>query len=45
LSTCRRFDEALREYVARRRRLETLQLFGAVELDAAYDPRRERARK
>jgi len=37
-------DEALREYVARRLRLETLQLFGTVELDESYEPAAERGR-
>lgn len=36
--------EALREYVAHRRRLEALEVFGTVEFDASFDYKRARAR-
>jgi hypothetical protein len=39
-------EEALNEYVARRKQLEILELFGQVEYDPAYDYKQERrARK
>lgn len=33
---------ALREYVARHKQLEVLDLFGTIDFDPAYDPRRSR---
>ena len=37
-------NQALEEYVARRRRLKALDLFGTVEFDPDYDARAERSR-
>ncbi len=37
-------NEALREYVAYRRRLEALEVFGTVEFDTSFDYKRARAR-
>jgi len=38
-------NEALREYIARRRRLATLDAFGAVDFDAGYDYKRARKQR
>jgi Arc/MetJ family transcription regulator len=38
-------NEALREYVAYRRRLEALDVFGTVEFDPAYDYKQARTRQ
>ena len=35
-------NEALREYVMRRKRKEILSLFGKVEMEPSYDYRKER---
>ena len=35
-------NQALAEYVARRRRLKTLELFGQIDLDPAYDYKKAR---
>lgn len=35
---------ALEEFIARREQRELLDLFGSVEWDATYDPKRERSR-
>jgi len=35
---------ALEEFIARREQRRILELFGALEWDAAYDPKRERSR-
>jgi Arc/MetJ family transcription regulator len=35
-------NEALKEYIQRRRRLAVLKLFGTVEFDETYDYKRER---
>ena len=35
-------NEALREFIQRRQRVELAKLFGRVEYDAAYDYKRER---
>lgn len=37
-------NEALREYVAYRRRLEALEVFGTVEFDPSFDYKRSRTR-
>jgi Arc/MetJ family transcription regulator len=37
-------DEALREYIDRRKRLAALELFGSVDFDPAWDHKAERAR-
>lgn len=37
-------NEALREYVERRRQLEVLDLFGTIDFDPGYDYKRERRR-
>ena len=37
-------NEALEEYVARRRRLEILDLFGRIDYDPDYAPKEQRAR-
>lgn len=36
---------ALQEYVAHRKQLEILKLFGAIDYDTRYDYKRERGRK
>lgn len=36
---------ALKEYVARRRRLKIIDLFGSVDFDAGYDYKASRRRK
>jgi Arc/MetJ family transcription regulator len=38
-------NEALREYIQRRRQLEILELFGKVDFDPTYDYKRQRRRK
>ena len=38
-------NEALREYIQRRRQLEILKLFGKVDFDPTYDYKRQRRRK
>jgi Arc/MetJ family transcription regulator len=38
-------NEALREFIQRRQRLELMKLFGKVEYDARYDHKKERRRR
>jgi Arc/MetJ family transcription regulator len=38
-------NEALREYIQRRKQLEILKLFGKVDFDPTYDYKRQRRRK
>lgn len=38
-------NEALREYVARRKRLKALDLFGTVDFDPSYVQKRERRKR
>lgn len=38
-------DEALREYVQRRKQLEILQLFGQIDYDESYDYKASRYRQ
>ena len=38
-------NEALREFVQRRKRLEILDLFGTIDFDPDYDYKAERKRK
>jgi Arc/MetJ family transcription regulator len=38
-------NEALREYIQRRKQLEILDLFGKVEFDPGYDYKRQRKRR
>lgn len=38
-------NEALREFIQRRQRLELMKLFGKVEYDARYDYKKERRRR
>jgi len=38
-------NEALREYIQRRRQTKLLELFGKVDFDAAYDHKKQRLRK
>jgi len=38
-------EEALREYVLRRKQQGVLKLFGTVEYDSRYDYKRQRARR
>ncbi len=38
-------NEALREYIERRKRKEIIFLFGNVDIDPAYDYKKERQRK
>ena len=38
-------NEALREFVQRRHRLELIKLFGTVEYDPKYDYKKERRRR
>ena len=35
-------EEALRQYVARKRRLAALDAFGTIDFDPAYDPKQAR---
>ena len=37
-------NEALREYIQRRKQLEILDLFGKIDFDPAYDYKRQRKR-
>lgn len=37
-------NEALREYIQRRRQVKILELFGKVEFDPAYDHKKQRRR-
>ena len=37
-------NEALREYIQRRRQSEILKLFGTVEMDPSYDYKKQRRR-
>lgn len=36
--------EALKEYIARRKQLQVIELFGTVEYDADYDYKKQRSR-
>lgn len=38
-------NEALREYIQRRKQVEIVQLFGKVDFDPTYDYKRQRRRK
>ncbi len=38
-------NEALREYIARRRRRELLELFGKIDYDPTYDYKAHRSRR
>ena len=38
-------NEALREYIERRKRKEIISMFGNVDIDPAYDYEKERQRK
>ncbi len=38
-------NEALREYILRRRRLRALKAFGTIDFDPAYDYKRARGRR
>lgn len=38
-------NEALREYVQRRKQLEVLELFGQIDFDPRYDYKKARQRK
>ena len=38
-------NEALREFIRRRQRLELVKLFGTIEYDVAYDYKSERRRR
>jgi Arc/MetJ family transcription regulator len=38
-------NEALREYIQRRKQLEILNLFGKIDFDPAYDYKRQRKRR
>ena len=38
-------DEALREFIARRERLELVKLFGQIDYDRRYDYKKERRRR
>ena len=37
-------NEALREYIQRRRQLKVVGLFGKIDFDASYDHKRQRRR-
>jgi Arc/MetJ family transcription regulator len=37
-------NQALREYIQRRRQAKIIKLFGTVEFDAAYDHKKQRRR-
>lgn len=37
--------EALHEYIARRKQLDVLKLFGTIEWDASYDYKKQRRRR
>jgi Arc/MetJ family transcription regulator len=38
-------NEALREYIQRRKQLEILNLFGKIDFDPTYDYKRQRKRR
>lgn len=38
-------NEALREFIERRQRLELIKLFGKIEYDSRYDYKKERRQK
>ena len=38
-------NEALREFIQRRQRVEIVKLFGTIEYDPAYDYKKERRRR
>jgi Arc/MetJ family transcription regulator len=38
-------NEALREYIDRRKRLKSLRLFGAIDFDPRYDYKAERKKR
>lgn len=38
-------NEALREYIQRRKQIEILELFGKIDLDPKYDYKNERRRR
>ena len=38
-------NEALREFVQRRQRLELVKLFGSIDYDSGYDYKRERRKR
>jgi hypothetical protein len=38
-------NEALREYVQRRKQLEIVKLFGKIDIDPTYDYKRQRKRR
>jgi Arc/MetJ family transcription regulator len=38
-------NEALREYIQRRRQLKAIELFGTIDFDPTYNYKRERRRK
>jgi Arc/MetJ family transcription regulator len=38
-------NEALSEYIARRKRMEAMSAFGSFDLDPAYDYKRERRKR
>ena len=38
-------NEALREYIQRRKRLKALEVFGTVDMDPAYDYKKLRRRR
>ncbi len=38
-------NEALREFIQRRQRVELVKLFGKIEYDSRYDYKRERRRR
>lgn len=38
-------NEALREYIQRRRQTKVVDLFGKIEFDSSYDYRRQRRRQ
>ncbi len=38
-------NEALREYIERRKRKEIISMFGKVDIDPAYDYKKERKRR
>ncbi len=38
-------EDALREYVQRRKQIEVIQLFGQIDYDDSYDPKLSRSRE
>ncbi len=38
-------NEALKEYIERRKRKEIISMFGKVEMDSSYDYKKERKRR